>query len=91
MRDYETMFVFRPEDEAYGAGKQLLTEEFGKAGVVISKEEDMGNRELAYPIGSETRGHYHFYDAQISPDRIAELSAAVKLMDPILKSLFVRK
>ena len=91
MRDYEAVFVFRSEDELYGRGKQLVTEEFGKAGVQITTEEDMGNRELAYPIKSESRGHYYFYDAQIPPEKIVDINAAVRLMEPVLKCLFVRK
>lgn len=91
MTDYEAVFVFRAEDEQYGRGKQLVTEELGKAGASITAEDDMGNRELAYPVGTETRGHYHFYDAQIPPDKVVEINAAVRLMEPVLKCLFVRK
>ena len=69
MRDYEAVFVFRPEDELYGQGKQLVQEELAKAGATVVKDEDMGNRELAYEIKSETRGHYHLYEAQIPPDK----------------------
>ena len=91
MRDYEAVFVFRAEDDLYNQGKTLVQEEFSKAGVTVSKEEDMGSRELAYPVKSETRGHYYLYEAQIEPDKLEGLNTAIRLMDPVLKCLFVKK
>ncbi len=91
MRNYEAVFVFRAEDELYNQGKQLVADELAKVGATIVKEEDMGNRELAYEIKSETRGHYHFFETQIPPEKLAGLDAAVRLMSPVLKYLFVKK
>ena len=90
MRDYEAVFVFRVEDELYKKGKTLVQETFAKAKISVQKEEDMGGRELAYPIGKETRGHYHLYEIQADPESITEISQATKLIDPVLKHLFVR-
>ena len=91
MRNYEAVFVFRPEDELYNQGKQLVQEQFEKAGVAVSKEEDMGSRDLAYAVKNEERGHYFCYEARIEPEKVAELNAAIRLMDPVLKCLFVRQ
>ena len=91
MRAYEAIFVFRPEDEVYNKGKELIKQELEKAEATILKEEDMGARDLAYMVKRETRGHYHFYEAQIEPQKIVEITNSIKLMDPVLKYLFVRK
>ena len=91
MRDYEAVFVFRPEDEHFTQGKNLVQEQFTGAGVTIAQEEDMGNRDLAYPVKREMRGHYYVYHAQIEPEKIEELNGAIRLMEPVLKCLFVRK
>ena len=90
MREYEAVFVFRAEDELFKQGKTLVQEAFANAKVEVQKEEDMGSRELAYSVGTETRGHYYFYGIQADPQSIVELSQATKLMDPVLKHLFVR-
>ena len=90
MRDYEAVFLFRPEEDVYNKGKNLVQEEFSKAGATVSGEEDMGNRELAYTVNGEDRGHYYLYKVQVEPDKVEELSAAARLMEPVLKSLFVR-
>ena len=91
MRDYEAIFIFRSDEELFNQGKTLVTEQFNNADVKIVNEEDMGNRELAYPVKNETSGHYYFYDTQIEPDAVLGINQAIKLMDPVLKCLFVRK
>ena len=90
MRNYEAMFVFLAEDELYKKGKTLVLEAFEKAGASVQKDEDMGSRNLAYPLGKETRGHYHYFEILANPESISEMSRATKLMDPVLKHLFIR-
>jgi len=91
MRAYEAIFVFRPEDELYNKGKELIKQELENASATIVKEEDMGARDLAYTVKKETRGHYHFYEAQIEPQKVEEIAKSIRLMDSVLKYLFVRK
>ena len=91
MRAYEAIFVFRAEDELYAKGKELIKGEFDRVEAKIVKEDDMGSRDLAYEVKNESRGHYHFYEAQISPEKIDEMSKSIRLMEPVLKHIFVRK
>ncbi len=91
MRAYEAIFVFRAEDELYTKGKELITGEFERVEAKVIKEDDMGSRELAYEVKNENRGHYHLYDVQIDQLKIDEMSKAIRLMEPVLKHLFVRK
>ncbi|MBN1685060.1 MAG: 30S ribosomal protein S6 [Spirochaetales bacterium] len=91
MRAYEAVFVFRPEEELYKQGIELVKNEFSRSEVTITKEEDVGTRDLAYPVKKETRGHYYFFEAQIDPFKINDMSKAVKLMDPVLRHLFIKK
>ena len=91
MRAYEAIFVFRAEDELYKKGMELIKNEFGRVEAKIIKENDMGARELAYAVKKETRGHYYFFEAEIEPDKINDMAKAIKLIDPVLKHLFVKK
>lgn len=91
MRAYEAIFVFRPEDEIYKQGLQLIKSELDRAEAKIIKDEDIGARDLAYMVKKESRGHYHFFEAEIDPLKINDISKAVKLIDPVLKHLFVKK
>ena len=91
MRAYEAIFVFRPEDELYKQGLQLIKGELDRVEAKIIKDEDIGARDLAYMVKKESRGHYHFFEAEIDPLKINDISKAVKLMEPVLKHLFVKK
>ena len=91
MRDYEAVFIFRQEMDLFNQGKQQILEEFKNAGVSVVKEEDMGTRELAYPVKKEKSSHYYLFHAQVDPEKVNEISQAVRLIDPVLKHLFVRK
>jgi len=91
MRSYEAIFVFRPEEELYKQGLELIRNEFNRAEGKITKEEDIGGRDLAYIVKKETRGHYHLFEAEMDPLKINDMSKAIKLMDPVLKHLFVKK
>lgn len=91
MREYEAIFIFRAEDELYAKGRELITGEFKTAKAKILKEDDMGSRELAYPIENETRGHYHLYEAEMEPEKLESITQSIKLMEPVLKYLFVKK
>lgn len=90
MRKYEVVFVFRTEDDSFGKGKTLAAEEFAKIGGKIEKEEDMGNRDLAYPIKKQTRGHYYLYELTLDPQKISEVERTFRLSSEILKYLFIR-
>lgn len=91
MRNYEVVFIFRTEADAYSAGLEKVKEELKKAGANIVKEDDMGDRELAYQIKKESRGHYHFFDLELKPDAIVTLERNFKLFNEVLKFMFVKK
>ena len=91
MRKYEAVFIFRPEEDLYSKGLQLMKEGLKKAGAVISKEEDLGIRELAYPIKKENRGYYYCFSIEGNPESISGLDRTIRLTKEVLKHLFVRK
>lgn len=91
MRAYEAIFVFRAEDELYKQGVELIKNEFDRVEAKIIKDDDLGSRDLAYAVKKETRGHYHFFEAEVDPLKINEMSKAIRLFEPVLKHLFVKK
>ena len=91
MRVYEAVFVFRPAEELYKQGVELIKNELNRVEAKIIKEDDIGARDLAYEVKKESRGHYHYFEAEIDPLKINDISKEIKLMDPVLKHLFVKK
>ena len=91
MRKYELVFVFKDDEEAYKQGKELVTAELTRIEAVISKEDDMGSRDLAYIVKKETRGHYYIYFIDADPEKVQSLDRSFRLSREILKYLVVRK
>ena len=91
MRTYEITFIFPEREEDFTSGKTFVTKELKKVKASIKKEDDMGERNLAYPVKKETRGHYFFFEVEMEPEKVAELDKSFKLQSSILKYLFIKK
>jgi len=89
MRNYEFTVIFDADDEKMSKGLQLVTEELSKAGVEITKQDDMGVKTLAYLINKQEKGHYVYFELSADPSKIAALSHEFQLSTLILKFLFV--
>ncbi|QQS33777.1 MAG: 30S ribosomal protein S6 [Acidobacteriota bacterium] len=91
-RTYEVMYIVDPETPAEKIGK--LNDAVGK---LIKKEggevvnmEDMGIRNLAYPIQKKTEGHYVLFEITGSGQEIAELERRMRVNDMIMRYITVR-
>ena len=91
MRTYEAMCVFRAEDDAFTRGKDAVRKELTKLGATVAKEEDMGQRSLAYPIRNETQGHYFYFVVEMEPESAHQAEGSVKLLDELLRFMMVRQ
>ena len=91
MRNYEAIFIFRPEEDMLGKGKTDVLEEFKNAGIQVLQEIDMGLRELAYEIKKTAQGHYINFEIQSSPEKLQPLDRIFRLKNEILKFVFFRK
>ena len=91
MRVYEAALIFRPEAELLTAGREFVKNLFSTTGCKVLKEEDMGDRPLAYQIKKAKRGVYVFYQLESESQSIQALDKALKLRNEILKYLFTRK
>jgi len=91
VRAYEAVLIFRPESELLAAGREFVTNLFSSTGCKVLKEEQMGDRPLAYQIKKAKRGIYVFYQLESDPQHIHALDKALKLRNEILKYLITRK
>ena len=91
MKTYEAVVIFTNDENPYREAREFVKKEFETAGIVITKEEELGEKLLAYPVGKHDRGHYMLYTIQSAPDPLKSLNKALKLRPEILKYLFVRK
>ncbi len=91
MRTYEFTVILRSDEESAAQGKELIKQELARANTAITKEDDLGVRVLAYPIKKEEKGRYLYFEMEADPSVITVLEKSCRLMNPVLKFLFVRK
>ncbi|HSV55524.1 MAG TPA: 30S ribosomal protein S6 [Magnetospirillaceae bacterium] len=90
MRSYELVTVFPVEEEPFRQGKENVAAELARQGARNVKEDDMGDRPLAYPIRKKARGHYILYSMEFPGENVDAAEKAFKLNPNLLRYLFVR-
>ncbi|MCF0238625.1 MAG: 30S ribosomal protein S6 [Sphaerochaetaceae bacterium] len=91
MRNYEFTVIFDGNEEQTAKGLEFVTKALANEGAQITKQEDMGDRMLAYMIKKQEKGHYYYFELQAEPQSINKMTAEFLLEGSILKHLFVAK
>ncbi len=91
-RTYEVMYIVNPETDAEKIEK--LNEAVGKLiekeGGEIVRMDDIGIRNLAYPIQKKNTGHYVLFEINGSGQEILELERRMRINDVVLRYMTVR-
>lgn len=91
-RTYEVMYIIDPETPAERIEK--LNEAVGKViekeGGTVVRMDDIGRRQLAYPIEKKTEGHYVLFEIDGSGQEILELERRMRVNDMILRYITIR-
>jgi small subunit ribosomal protein S6 len=91
-RTYEVMYIVDPDTEVERIGK--LNEAVGKLiekeGGEVVRMEDLGLRDLAYPIQKKEVGHYVLFEINGTGQEIAELERRMRVNDMIMRYITVR-
>ncbi|MDI1243548.1 MAG: 30S ribosomal protein S6 [bacterium] len=91
-RTYEVMYIIDPETPADRIEK--LNEAVGKViekeGGTVVRMDDIGRRQLAYPIEKKTEGHYVLFEIDGSGQEILELERRMRVNDMILRYITIR-
>lgn len=90
MRHYEIAAVFHPDleidlDSAVKKIETIITNASGK----VSHKDNWGKRKLAYQINGQDWGIFVFYQAEIEPKNVAEIEAALRITDEVMRYLVV--
>jgi small subunit ribosomal protein S6 len=86
-REYETIYILRPDIDADNAEKlgtrlaDVVTREKGR----LTKVEAWGRRRLAYDIGKQRRGVYMYLKYLGGGKVVAEIERNLRLTDGVLK------
>jgi small subunit ribosomal protein S6 len=90
MRPYEVTAIFATEEELYRQAKESVSNTLKAQGGEITKEDELGERQLAYEIKGRMRGKYVIWFVNLAPDKVTPIEKVFKLEPNILKYLFVR-
>src|SRR4051812_38999221 len=86
-REYETIYILRPDIDADGADKigSRLAEVVGREAGRLTKVESWGRRRLAYDIGKQRRGVYMYLKYLGGGKVVAEIERNLRLADAVIK------
>ena len=91
-RTYEVMYIINPETDAERIGK--LNDAVGKLiekeGGTVVRMDDIGIKNLAYPIEKKYQGHYVLFEIEGTGQEIAELERRMRVNDMIMRYITVR-
>lgn len=91
-RTYEVMYIINPETAADKIEKlnaavgKLIEKEGGE----VVRMDDIGLRNLAYPIEKKNEGHYVLFEINGTGQEIAELERRMRVNDMIMRYITVR-
>ena len=91
MRPYEATLIFRPDSAAVERGKQGVEASLQRFAAKVVRQDDIGERPLAYPIQKQDRGHYTLYEIEGDPQTVADIRGALALLPEVMKYFLVRK
>lgn len=90
MNKYELMTIYPVEDDKFKAGADSVRSILAQFGATIDEEKPFGDRDLTYEIKKQTRGRFLLLTVRANPAKIGDINKQFKLVDNLLKSLFVR-
>ena len=91
MRDYELMYIVRPEldeDGVRGAVQSVRTLIEGQGGEVV-KTTLWGKRRLAYDVQRMHDGHYVLVAMRLDGERVGAVERALRIHDTVFRHLLV--
>src|SRR5437868_11346220 len=91
-RTYEVMYIINPDTDVDKIEKlnEAVHKLIEKEGGEVVRMDDIGLRNLAYPIQKKNEGHYVLFEIDGSGQEIAELERRMRVNDMIMRYITVR-
>lgn len=92
MRHYEVMFLVHPDQSEQVSAmidryRRIIEEDSG----TIHRLEDLGRRQLAYPINKIHKAHYVLMNIECTQQSLDELESAFRFNDAVLRNLVIHR
>lgn len=94
MREYEIMFILKPDLDEETATEvknrlQKIIADF--KGEFVNEVNGWGKKRLAYSIEDYTEGVYYVWNFKGMPETVEELDRVIKISDKFLRHMIVRQ
>jgi len=92
LRHYETMFILKPTltDEEKEKIVESIKDVIAQRGGEVAALDNIGVRELAYPIQKFERGHYYIIYYKAPADAVLELERQMRYNEDLLRFMTVK-
>ena len=90
MRKYELMTIFPLDEDKYKSAHEDTKKVLAQFGAEILSEEPYGDRDLTYTVKKQNKGKFLLLNINANPAKVVEIDEQFKLIDNLLKYLFVR-
>jgi small subunit ribosomal protein S6 len=92
MRDYEIMYIIRPniEEEAQKSVIERFSAILTDNGATIEKLDEKGSRRLAYEIDDHRDGYYVVMNFKADSNAVNEFDRQAKFSDDIIRHIVIR-
>jgi len=90
MRKYELTIILGTEEDETSTGKELVEGLLKKGEANILKTDDLGVRDLAYPIKKRPKGHYFYYELDMDPEKAFQIEEELRLTNQLMKHLMIK-
>ena len=93
MRNYEVMFIVRPnlEDEAANTLCESMKKVLEDKGATINEVVNMGRRELAYEVKKFNNGNYFLFKLTSDKDAVKEFDRVANINEDIIRHIVVKR
>lgn len=93
MRNYEMVYILRPDSEEEGGlteVRERISDLIDSSGGQVLGEDLWGRRRLAYPIEKQREGYYVLLRFELEPPHLPELERMMALDSRIIRRLLIR-
>jgi len=93
LRDYEILYIVRPEldDDQLNQAVERVNALIANVGGEHVKTDVWGKRRLAYEVDRLREGYYVLTDFKVDAERVPEMESTLKISDTVFRHLIVRK
>jgi len=92
MKHYEVIYLVHPDQsEQVTAMREKYRSMIEEEGGVIHRDENIGRRQLAFPIAKAHKAHYLLMNIACQPGTVKKLTTAFRLNDAVLRHMVVAR